>query len=181
VENNIEYLPSVLKPSEDVLKYNKENGWPDVPAQTKVFLHEYAIVGNLKNACAKVNIGKDKGSRILRDPLVQGYLADIQEGLYQGTLINRSFVEIQYLEFLEQANGDVPVPHVTKDGDVVIARSFNANAKLGILRDMSQWAGMKKEQGLNGVGVTISIDLDAAGYRGVKVSAEEKQMVVSEQ
>ncbi len=163
--NNVEkYLPTTTGNIQDVIEYNKSNGWPDLPSQTKVFAHEFAVVGSLGKACAKVGLSKDRGSRLLRDPLVSSFIGNIMEGLSQDSLITRAFLELQMLETLEQLNGDVEVPHVTKDGIIIMAKSYNGTAKANLLLKMATMTGMDKQRGLNGIGVVINFDLQAAGY-----------------
>ena len=164
MQSNVEFLPIAKEKVLDVIESNRLSGWPDVDAQTKVFLHEYSVVGSLKNACEKVGVSKDRGSRMLRDPVASAFLEELQEHLSVNTIITRSFVELQMLETLEQCNGDVDVPHVTKDGDIVWGPSFNASGKIALLKEMKGLAGMNKDIGTDGNGVTIHIDLHAAGY-----------------
>ena len=180
MESKNELLPRDLSDLNAAIEYNRKNNWPDIPARTLVFLHEYSIVGDLSAASKKIGTNNATGYRILRDPLVRARLDDLQENLSNATVITRAFVELQYLETLEQVNGDVEVPNVTKDGDVVMAKRFSSSGKIQVLRDMSQFAGMKKEQGLDGHGVTINIDLNAAGY-SPDITVANSEKVVSEQ
>lgn len=162
--SNIEYLPSVSGNIADVVEHNRLNGWPDVPAQAKVFAHEYSVAGNLYDACRAVGIGYPKGSRLLRDPLVTAFVADLQKDLSKDTLFRREFIELTMLETLEQVNGDVDVPTVTRDGEQAFGRMFNANAKIALIKEMKTIIGMDKPQGVGGNGVTVNIDFNSFGY-----------------
>lgn len=158
MSSNLAYLPNANKQSDDVLKYNRLNNWPDLPAQAQLFVHKYIDEG-IVAACKHLSITKSAGLRILRDRLVNAYFKHIEDTLVSATLINQSFVELNLLETLEQANGEVDIPHVTKDGDVVMAPSVNLTAKVQVLRDMQKLAGMDKgvDKGLT----SIKIDMDA--------------------
>jgi hypothetical protein len=163
------------------LERNRSSGWPDVSPKAKVFVHEYSVCGNITSACKRVSIGRDRGMRMLRDPIIRAYLDSLEEGLRNDTIITRAFVELQMLETLEQVNGDVDVPNVTKDGEVVWGPRFNGTGKIALLKEMKGLAGMNKEQGIDGTGVTINIDLNAAGYVAPEVEVNSETTVVSDQ
>lgn len=171
--SNVEYLPSVKQIDENVLEYNRSNDWVDVPAKAKVFAHEFSVVGNLTSACRAVGIGRERGARLLKDPLVSAYVAYLQETLVLDTLITRSFVELGLLDVYEKCMGEVDVPNVTKDGDVVMAPRFNAAGAMSALKEMKPLAGMNKEEGVDGHGVTVKIDLH--GFTG-STSIDEREV-----
>lgn len=145
------------------LESNKSNGWMDVRPQHKVLVHEYAIAGSLKDAAAKAGLTTGTASRVLRDPLVRGYLEHLQEHMREESILTRQFVELQYLEYLDQVNGDVEVPMVDRDGNPIMAKKFDSTGKLGALRDMAKFSGMEKNVGSSAGGVTVNFDLSAFG------------------
>jgi len=152
--------------SEDIaqsLERNKLNGWLDVPAQAKRFMQEYSISGNLKEACRTIKVTPATGSRLLKDPLARGYLDYLMEDFREESLIRRDFVELQILETLEQVNGDTEVHCVDRDGHSVLAKSFNAQAKIALIREMKDFAGIGGSQGKAAGKVSVSIDLSRFG------------------
>ena len=174
MESSAEYLPSVLSLSEDVLNHNKENGWPDVTPKAKKFLHEYAIAGDFRAACSASGLKRSHGSRLLRDPLNSGYLTHIQENLMDHTIITRQFVELEMLKTLEELGGEVDIPNVTKEGDIVWGPRYNGSGKVSLLKEMKGLAGMNKEQGVDGHGVTIIFN--EANFTGSGPSVEIKDV-----
>ena len=157
----------------DLLEYNRSNNWPDVSPQHKVLVHEYSICGDLGAAAKAANMSRPLASRTLRDNLVRSYLDDIHADSRQDSIITRQFVELQYLEYLDQVNGDVEVPVVTRDGDVIMAKKFDSTGKLGALRDMAKFSGMEKNVGSSSGGVVVQFDFSAFGVqREVGVTIE---------
>jgi len=163
VQNSSELSKDVKPSVESLLDYNKQNGWPDVKSQHKVIVHEYAVAGNVSDAAKAGKVTKATVSKILRDPIVRGYLDFIWEDHRLDSILTRQFVELQYLDFLDQVNGDTEVPIVTKEGDSMMAKKFDATGKLGVLRDMSKFAGMEDKSGNSLGGVSVNIDLSAFG------------------
>jgi hypothetical protein len=177
VQSNVEYLPIVKGNISDVIESNKTNNWPDLHAQAKVFAHEFSIVGNLTKACKRVGIGREKGSRLLRDPLVDAYINDIQEAcLTDSTIITRAFVELALLDQYEKANGEVEVPNVTKDGDVIMGKWWNGSVALGVIKEMKGLAGMNRELGVDGHGVTVQINMN--DFTGAENIEKEVNVVI---
>jgi hypothetical protein len=141
------------------LESNRSNNWPDIPERTKVFAYEYSIAGNFRAACKRVGIGREHGLRLLRDPLVDEFLADLRRDLAETTIITREFLELEYLTTLEQMNGDVDVANVTKDGDVVMAPRFNGTGKVAVLRDMAKFIGVAEADKSGHGGVNVQINM----------------------
>lgn len=161
---SVEFLPSVSGNIEDVVARNKEKGWPDVPAQAKVFVHEYVATGNLNDAVARIDSSRKVGSRLLRDPLVHAYLQHLQEDLVDHTIITRQFVELEMLQTLDEVSGKVDVPQVTKDGEAFMAPIYNPSSKIALLKEMRSLAGVSGNQDGDSGGVKVVINLGDAGY-----------------
>lgn len=165
-------LPIVSGDFESALALNKENNWPDLDPKVKLFALEYSIAGNFTNACKKGGIGRDVGARLLKDRLVRAFIDDLLEDTRQESIITKDFMELQMLETLEQVNGDVDVPMVTREGDAVMARNFNPSAKIALLKEMRTFAGVREGGGSGGV----SINFDFRAF-GVADSEDQEKSV----
>jgi hypothetical protein len=162
MQSNVEYLPSVRKQEdlEEWILYNSSNNWPDLPAQARVFAYEYSIVGSLRDACGKVSIGRQKGTRLLKDPLVDAFILDLQKEMAARSIFTREWIELEQLEQYEKCNGTVEVPYVTRDGDMVMACNFQAGAANAALKNIMDTSGVTRGT-LESGGVSINIDLSA--------------------
>ena len=168
--SNVDLLPEKKSDISAALEYNRQNNWPDVSAKAKVFAHEYSICGDMKSARNKVGISMAVGSRLLRDPLVKGYLDELLEDCRKDSIITREFVELQWLETLEQVNGETEVAGVTRDGEEYMARVYNANGKISALKEMGRVIGMTETKSPGGV----SVNIDLSSFTG----REEKETAV---
>lgn len=155
------------KKSSDIvadLEYNKANNWPHLPTAAKRFLQVYSVAGDFRGACKEVGISAQKGARLLKDPLARGYLDHLMEDFRDEAIITRDFLELQLLETLEQVNGEVDIPKVTREGDVVMAKHFDAQAKIAVLKEMKSFAGIR-DAGKGTGSVTVNFDFGAFGAR----------------
>lgn len=162
--SSVDLLPAKKSDISAALEYNRQNNWPDVSDKAKVFVHEYSICGDMKAARRRVGVSMAVGSRLLRDPLVRGYLDDLLEDCRKDSVITREFVELQWLETLEQVNGDTEVAGVTRDGEEYMARVYNANGKISVLKEMGRVIGMTETKAVGGV--SVNIDLSSFTGRG---------------
>lgn len=164
MQNNGE-LP---KPDEfkELVERNRQTGWPDLESKDKLLAMEFSVAGSLRDAAAKVGITSPTASRRLRSPLVAAYLDDILEEIRKDSILSRPFIELQYLETLEQANGDVPIHIVDREGNNVVAPRTDLQAKIAVLRQMENLAGLGKTGGSpDGGGVHLHVDLRKFGVR----------------
>jgi hypothetical protein len=107
-----------------------------VPPRTKVFAIEYAKAGNIEAARKKANLSKAQAEELLAHPLVEAYLDDLIADDAEVSLITREFLQTELIYTLQQVNGDVAVPMVTRDGSPASAKTFNAPAKISLLKEM---------------------------------------------
>lgn len=170
--SNVVSLQNDGRNTPERLDYNKSNNWPDLTAQQRVFGQEYSLIGSLKDAMEVAKVGRSKALHWLRDPILDAYVADLQAGYAKAKLITREFVELALLEQYEKANGEVDVPNVTKDGDIIMAPRWNGSVAVQVLREMKPLAGMHKETGVDGHGVSVHINLNDFTGRGVTVEGE---------
>lgn len=160
-ESSADLLPMIVGNVSDVIEQNKENGWPGVPAKTKVFCHEYSICFSLDAARKRVGISRDRASRLVRDPLVRAYIDSLVEELREETLFRREFVELEMMKLLDEVSGNVDMPSVTRDGEVFFAPHFNPSVKLQLLKEMKGSANAGSGEG--GAPINLNINFGDLG------------------
>jgi hypothetical protein len=162
-ENSDNLLPVCTTDYETLLAENQENGWRSIPHQTKLLVHEFVECSNVRKAAKKVGISLGRAQRILRDRLVDDYFHSIVDELRDISILNRSFLEQEYLMTLAQLNGDEEVPKMNRDGDMVWGKHFDGSAKVSLLKDMRGFIGIKDSS--SDTKTVVQINFGAAGYR----------------
>lgn len=111
-----------------------------------------------------MGLGENKARSVLRMPLALAYLNDIQAMLAERTVINRDFVNMQWLKLLPKVMGEEEVPIVdVKNGLAFSAKEFNANAAAKVLTELSKSTNFYADGSSNNASVTVNIDLTALG------------------
>jgi hypothetical protein len=126
-------------------------------------VHEFVECSNVRKAAKKVGISLGRAQRILRDRLVDDYFHSIVDELRDISILNRSFLEQEYLMTLAQLNGDEEVPKMNRDGDMVWGKHFDGSAKVSLLKDMRGFIGIKDSS--SDTKTVVQINFGAAGYR----------------
>lgn len=144
-----------------------ESGWPDLPTQHKGFLLKYVESYSIKEAAGEVGLSTNTGSKILRDPLALAYLNEVQSVLAQRSVINRDFVNMQWLKLLPKVMGEEEVEIVdAKSGMAFRAKEFNANAAAKVLTELSKSTNFYADGSGGTAAVTVNINLEALGMAG---------------
>jgi hypothetical protein len=154
-------LPSVGP--KELIESNRANNWPDLSARDKVIANEFAVAGNIADAANKANVSKAVAYKAIRSPLGAAYLDDLMRDMREDSILTRPFIELQLLETLEQANGDVEV-HILNDGVPQEVRLTDLRAKLQVIKQMQTMGGFDKgTQGSDKGGVHVHFDLSKFG------------------
>lgn len=163
-------LPQVFETKPEELKAwleeNRQNGFLDLSSQHKQFAFEYLKCYSHLQAADAVGIARNIALRTLKDPLVQAFIVYLNERKEHYTLIDASFIEVQYLSLYGKLIGEEDVPMVDKNGDCFVGRKFHAAEAVGALRDMAKSTKFFKEGSGQG-GVNINFDLSALGITTV--------------
>lgn len=161
--NSDDLLPVLSTDYETALEQNRSNGWRSIPAQTKLLVHKYVEESDIRKAARAVGISLGRAQSILANPLVDDYFHSIVDDLRDISVLNRAFIEQEYLTTLAQLNGDLDVVKMNRDGDVIIGRHFDGSAKVSLLKDMRGFVGIKDNSDAGKV--TVNVNLQAAGFR----------------
>ena len=156
---------------------NRQTGWKDLPEVDRAFAIEYITNGfNHANAAEAVGLTKSSGLRKLRAPLVQGFIAYLQDQRAKASIITREFVEQQYLEILPKLKGEEAVPLVSPQGDAYEAKKFHSGETVSVLRDLSKAAGYTPEEIKGGAVVNVQRNMQGlCGEVEIKVQPSKEE------
>lgn len=142
----------------DLLASNRLNGFVDLPAQHRLFALEYHKEPNHFKAADECGIARNQALRILREPLVQEFIKYLREKQEHYTLIDKGFIEVQYLTLYGKLLGEEEVNMVDKDGLAFTAKKFHSSEAVAALRDMAKSVEFFKEDPAARVNVNLGVN-----------------------
>lgn len=167
--SNLEYLPSVREQQElsTWLEYNRNYNWPDLPSQSKVLVHKVVENnGNITQASKVVGIGRSRAARILQDPLVGAYRDDMEAELRRDSLISRHWLELESIDLYEKMIGEQDIPMVTRDGDQIIAKSFNPSGANAAMKTLMVLGGVSTAEGAGTDKGAVNVQINMGDFTG---------------
>ena len=151
------------KPSEEVVRWNRENGYPDLSPQERAFARKYMESFNVRTAARDVGLPVSKAHLTLKKPLVGAFIEDLEAQYSERSFLSRELVILEQVELLDKLMGREEVPIVTVKGDKVVAKKFHAMEAVKLLGDLAKQTGASKSSGGEGSAVTVNIDFSALG------------------
>lgn len=139
------------------LEANRQNGFMDLPQQHRAFVLEYIKTHDRFDACDVAGISRNQSLKVLRDPLVQEFIKYLNEQKQHYSLIDASFIEVQYLSLYGKLLGEEEVAMVDKDGNTLVRKKFHASESVAALRDMAKMSGVYKEDPVSPVNVNVNL------------------------
>lgn len=175
-ENTQPISALTLKDSSELIARNRETHWPDLTAQQKAFCIYYVETYDTKDAASRAKISLNAARKHLRDPLTMAYINDCQEVMAQRSVINRDFVNVQWLKLLPKVMGEEEIfLGVDKDGCQLQGKKFEPAAAAKIMTELSKSTNFYAEGSGQSASVNINIDLGALGIKetnGVTIDAD---------
>ena len=138
------------------LEANRLNGFAGLPANHRLFALQYHQFPDHREAAEAAGMTRASGIRVIRDPLVQEFLRHLREKQEHYTLIDKGFIEVQYLKLNGKLLGEEEVSLVDKDGCSFIAKKFHASEAVSALRDMAKSIEFFKEEPAPNVNVNVN-------------------------
>jgi len=178
MSTDIVNLEKTLEISNDVIAHNMENGWPDLDPKRKAFCFYYIENYDHRDAAKRAGFSVSTGSKLLRETLVAAFIGACQEKLAERSIINRDFVNVQWLKLLPKIMGEEEVPMVTRDGDFYEAKKFHASEAVRIVGELSKSTNFYAGGSGGTAAVTVNINLEAMGVdkeKPVGVTIESNQ------
>lgn len=137
------------------------NDWVDLGHDEKAFCDEYLENGyNHRDAAVTIERSANAGIRILNKPLCREYILHAENKRRSRSLITEMFMEAQYFQLLDEANGEVEVAIVTGSGASLNAKRYDGNLKKAVLEAMGKLSGISKPE-LGDTQVNVIIDMNA--------------------
>jgi hypothetical protein len=148
----------------------REQGWTILsPEQAKVAIDFVTSGMGIKALASSLAMTPAEVKRILGDPFVRAFCADLQAEVAKHKIINRAWVENQILEMWPKFTGEEEVELINvKEGVGFLAKKFHSAEVASILKHFSGNEDQKKTGGVQVVinfgqmGVKPAIDVEGA-------------------
>jgi len=141
-------------------------------AQERMFCYDYLIDYDHRRAAAAVGRSSEAGVKLLRNPKIAHFIRLLGDELATESLITRDMVQYELLHgYLPRARGDVKIHGVDRDGVAFQAKITNMAAYGKALDMMAKHSGFTVPEVVRG-GLTINVNLDRLGIKGVTVEGE---------
>lgn len=154
------------------LESNRLNGFADLPANHRIFALEYFKEPDRFKAAEVAGIAKSGALRVLRDPLVQEFLKYLRDKQEHYTLIDKGFIEVQYLNLFGKLIGEEDVQMVDKDGVAFTAKKFHASEAVSALRDMAKSINFFGDESPK-----LSVNVGVNNFANVELTDEQKAIL----
>jgi len=147
----------------------KADGWATMNPVHRAFAHSYLDSYDHRGAAKEVGHAAAHGIKLLRDPIVAAYIAEMQNQSRLSTIISKDFINMNYLKLLDYAMGREEMPIVLASGDQITAKKVMVGEAKNILAEMAKSTEYEKDTGTKTAAVSISINMgsllgdDAAG------------------
>ena len=147
----------------ETIDVHRERGWADFPLAYKLFANEYLKDYDRIRAAGVANISSAESCRLVRDPLMQSFMADLREEQMISTSITEDFVTTMWMRVLPKLMGEEAIPMVTADGTAITEKKFWPAATVSALREISKSTkfyaeGSGEGSGPNGgINVTVPV------------------------
>lgn len=113
----------------------------------RAFAMEYVSNGyNHIKAAESIGLNRSKGIRLVKNPIVQLLIKELQDKQHTLSLVTNEFVMTCYMRLLPKLMGEDDIPQVVMnrdsgDTDTVDIKKFHAAETVAVLRDMAKMVG----------------------------------------
>lgn len=161
--DNVPSLSGKLDNCKELIAHNRENSWPDLDPKRKAFAYYYIEDYSHRKAAEKAGFHPNTGASLLREPLLMAFINEMQSTLAERSIVNRDFVNVQWMKLLPKVMGDEEVAMVTKDGDPYMAQKFHAAEATRVLTELSKSTNFYADGSGQSAAVTVNVNLSAMG------------------
>lgn len=144
-----------------IIERNKQNGWEDLEPKRKAFAMHYLTDYDARKAAKKAKFAEATGAKLIREPLLSAYIAELQNQDLISNIVTEDFVRIQWLNLIPILSGQVEVPlGVNAEGDQLNGKQFNAGALNSVIKELAKSTKFY-EEGSGGSQVNVQINVAA--------------------
>lgn len=140
--NASEMRPNDLR---SFLAAERENGFQSLTQAQRNFAIEFTKCASHIEAAKNSDIPVSQALRTLRDPVVSCFINYLNQQKEHYSLIDASFIEVQYLGLLSKLLGEEDVRVMDREGDVREVRVFHSSESVALLRDLAKISGHYKD------------------------------------
>lgn len=123
----------------------RENGFLSLDQSKRLFALAFTQGYTYLEAADEAGIHRTSAARTLRDPLVACFINYLNQQKEHYSLIDASFIEVQYLQMLSKLMGEEEVPMLDKEGTPMMRKVFHSSEAVALLRDMAKISGHYKD------------------------------------
>jgi hypothetical protein len=128
------------KDLQELIEFNRTNGWPDLCPQRQLFCMRYMDSYNLQEAAKSAIVNPATASMYLREPMVLAFINDLQCHLDGRSIITKDFINLQWLKMLPKLMGEEAIPMVEK-GQEVSVKKFHAAEAVNLIKELGKSIG----------------------------------------
>ena len=150
-----------LSETQELVRRNQEQGWPDLSEQKRAFALNYILDYNHRNAAQQVGLGAHVGLRTLRDPLVAAFVKHLQDEQATTNFITEDFIRAQYLALIPKLAGEEEVPIVLGDGREIDACKFFPGELTNVIKELAKSTKFYEDGSGQNAPVQVNIDMGA--------------------
>lgn len=144
---SIDIKPSEMNPADlkQFLVDERANGFLNLAQDKRAFALAFVSGASYLEAADEAGIHRTSAARTLRDPLVACFINYLNQQKEHYSLIDASFIEVQYLQLFAKLNGEIEVPLLDKEGNAMSRKVFHSSEAVTALRDMAKISGHYKD------------------------------------
>lgn len=141
MNGTVESLKSTIPQLNEIvgqIKFNQENGWPDLEDKKKVFAYNYITSFDHSQAAEDSGYTRNQGRKLANEPLLKAFIAELRENQFARMEIKADYVEAMWLEALPILMGREEAIHRVKDG-IYEGRLFDPNGTVAALKALNDY------------------------------------------
>lgn len=166
---------STSKISQTDIDRNRASGYPDLDAKRKTFCRLYLESYNQRDAASKAKFPPSRAALLLREPLVQAFIKDLESMYNESSFLRREMIMIEQLETLDKLQGRVKVPLIA-DGMPLEAKKFFAPETVKLLADLAKQTGLV-DGGVAALVPSVSVTVNGNQPSGSDVASMTEEQI----
>ena len=89
-----------LQDTKEIIERNRQNDWQDLEPYQRAFAYSFLVDYNHRKAAEAAGRSADSGLSILRHPLVDAFIQDLQKQQATNSFITKEYITTQYINMI---------------------------------------------------------------------------------